>query len=418
MRTVDELCRDADQRDAQADPLDALRDAFAPGAPGTIYLDSNSIGPMPRAAPRRMAGLLEDGWRVARREGWNLRGPSGHWLEQPRLLGAALARVLGAHADDVLVCDSTSINHFKLLCHGLAASGRNVIVIERDVFPTNRYAAQGAAERTGAQLRTIAGIEDLDDALAAGDVGVVSLSHVDYRSSRRLDMAGVSARIRARGALSLWDLSHSAGAVDVALRANGADMAVGSGYKYLCGGPGAPSFLYLHPRWRDAASPVLRGWMGHADAFAFHPDYEPAPGIARFLSGTPAVLANSAFAAAAELWRQVDPAALDARHRALTDWLIEALDEQCSELGIEVASPRAHRERGGHVSLRFAAAAALARAMIAEGVILSARQPDALRLAVHPLTTRYAELARAVAAMRRILSDGSWRDPRFAADAN
>ena len=402
--------------DAVPGPLDALCGRFADGAPGTLYFDANSIGPMPLDAPARVARLLDEGWRVARRRGWN----DADWLAQPTSIGDRLARVLGAEPGDVAVCDTTSVNQYKLLRYALQRTGRRVVVVERDVFPSNLYVAQGlAAQRPGAgiELRTIASIDALPEALAPGDVGVVALSYVDYRSSRRLDLRGLTALAHAHGALALWDLSHAAGAVAIGLRAADADLAVGCGYKYLCGGPGAPAFVYAHPRHRDATWPAIAGWMGHADTFAFSADYVPAPGIGRFLVGTPAVIANAAMAAAADVWAEVDPAALHARHRSLTDTLIALIEERCAGLGVELASPRAHDARGGHVALRFAGAAPLAQALVDAGVVVSARKPDALRFGVAPLVTRHVELWDAVERLRAILAEGRWRDPRYARES-
>ena len=390
--------------------LNGLRGRFAPGAPHTLYLDANSIGPMPADVPARMQAVLAEGWAGARRRGWN----ELDWLEQPRTLAAAIAPLIGAGPDDVRVADSTSLNQYKLLRHALAvAAPRRVIVVERDVFPSNRYVAEGIAHAGLAELRFIDDVAGLPDALAPGDVAVVALSHVDYRSSERLDMAHLDALIHGAGALSLWDLSHSAGAVAISLRDSGADFAVGCGYKYLCGGPGAPAFLYVHPRHAQSGWPAACGWMGHAATFDFEPGYRPAPGVDRFLVGTPPVLAQAAFAAAGAIWREVDPRALDARHRSLTDTLIRLIDEQCAGLGLELASPREHARRGGHVALRFAHAAPLAQALVHHGVVVSARKPDALRLAAHPLVATHEQLWHAVARLRDLLQREAWRDPAF-----
>ena len=398
--------------DALPDANAALAARFAPGEPGTIYLDANSIGPMPVDAPERVAALLDRGWRVARRRSWN----EADWLQQPRALGAALSRVLGCGADDVLVTDGTSINHHKLLRLALAAAApRRTVVIEDDVFPSNRYAAEAIAHAGSANLRGIDSVAGLEAALAPGDVAVVSLSHVDYRSGQRLDMAACTALAHRHGALVLWDLSHSAGALAVDLLGSDADVAVGCGYKYLCGGPGAPSWLYVHPRWQESAWPALAGWMGHADTFAFARDYRPAPGIGRMQVGTPAVVANTTFAAAADVWREVDPAALHQRHRSLTDMLVQLVDEQLAPHGLVLAGPREHARRGGHVALRFEAGDVqpLGQALVAAGVVVSTRKPDALRLAPHPLTTRHAELWDAVQRIAEVLAGGRWREARF-----
>lgn len=388
----------------------ALRARFAGGEPGTIHLDANSIGPMPLDVPARVARLLDAGWRVARRRGWN----SEDWLDQPRALGAAIAHLIGAPPDAVRITDTTSVNQYKLLRHALAvAAPRRVVVVEQGVFPSNRYIAEGLARAGLAQMRLIADMSELPDALAPGDVAVVALSLVDYRSSERLDMARLTREIHQAGALALWDLSHAAGAVAIDLHGCDVDLAVGCGYKYLCGGPGAPSFVYARPEIADAAWPALCGWMGHADTFAFEPDFTPAVGSDRFLVATPSVLANVAFGGAAAIWREVDVGALDARHRSLTDTLIRLLDEQCAGLGLSLASPRDHARRGGHVAVRFEGAAPLAQALESRGVVVSARKPDALRLGVHPLTTRHVDLFRAVDLLREVLRTELWREARF-----
>lgn len=403
--------------DASHQRLAAFAARFAPGAPDTIYLDANSVGPMPVAAAERVMQVLDQGWRVSRRRSWN----ETDWLDQPRTLGAALAPVLGAAPGDVLVADTTTLNQHKLLHFALSIQApRNVVVVEHEVFPSNRYAAQAAVALRGARLRDVGDATGLSQALAPGDVAVVALSLVDYRSSVRLDLRGLTALAHTQGALVLWDLSHAAGAVEVALEASGVDFAVGCGYKYLCGGPGAPAWLYVHPRHRESGAwPALAGWMGHADTFSFRPDYEPAAGVLRHLSGTPPVIAHAAMAAAAEIWREVDPQALNARHGSLTDTLIRLVEEQCGPLGISVASPLAHAQRGGHVALRLEHAAddgdvgALAQALVEAGVVVSSRKPDALRLAPHPLVTRHLELWEAVARLRELLQSGRWRDPRY-----
>ena len=389
----------------------ALAARFAPGAAGNLYFDANSIGPMPLDAPARMQQVLHEGWAHLRRRSWN----ELDWLAQPRKLGQALAPLIGCGPEDVRVTDTTSVNQYKLLRHALAlAAPRCVIVLEEAVFPSNRYVAEAIAHAGLAKLRLVPDANGLQEALAPGDVAVVALSHVDYRSSERLDMHALNRQIRAAGALSLWDLSHSVGAVAIDLLGSGADFAVGCGYKYLCGGPGAPSLVYAHPRCAEKVWPAIGGWMGHADTFAFEPSYRPAPHTDRFLVGTPPVLAHTAFSAAADIWREVDPQQMDQRHRSLTDTLITLIDEQCEGLGLVLASPREHARRGGHVAYRFEAASPLAQALVDRGVVVSARKPDALRWGVHPLTTTHAQLWAAVQVLRQVLVEGLWRDPRYA----
>lgn len=401
-------CAALDQRDRER--FAPLQELFAPGARGIIYFDAGSIGPMPADAPRRVQETLQSQWRIGRRRSWN----DTDWLEQPRRLGARLAPVIGASADDVVVGDSTSVNLYKLIRNALSiAAPRRVIVAERDAFPTDLYVVEGIAEAGLAELRVIANAGELNQALAPGDVAVVALSHVDYRSSERHDMRAVCALARTHGALTVWDLSHSAGAVRIELRECGADFAVSCGYKYLCGGPGAPSLFYVHPKWHDAAWPAICGWMGHADTFAFRRQFTPATGPARHLVGSPPVVANVVFGAAAEIWSRVDIEAIDARHRSLSDTLIALLERRCHGFGIELQGPREHERRGGHVAIRFERASALVQALCDRGVVASSREPDTVRFSLHPITTRHVELEDAVERLRDLLDKAAWRDARY-----
>lgn len=400
-------CRDLD---AQNEPrFGRLRAMFAPGSKDTLYFDAGSIGPMPQAVPQRMQQTLDAHWRVARRRSWN----EADWLEQPRELGASLAPLLGAAGGELVVCDSTSVNLYKLLRYALSlVPDRQVLVVERDPFPTDRYVAEGIAHAGLAQLRFVSSAGELEAALAPGDVAAIALSHVDYRSSERLDMKAICSLARRNEVLTVWDLSHSAGAVRIDLQGCGADLAVSCGYKYLSGGPGAPAVVYVSRRWHDSAWPALCGWMGHAATFAFQPEYAPARGPARLLVGSPPVLANVAFSAAADIWRQGEPEELDAHHRSLSDTLIALLEQECAGFGLEIQSPREHARRGGHVAVRFDAASALAQALVDRDVIVSSRA-DTLRFGIHPIVTQHLEVWQAVQRLRALLSDGAWREPRY-----
>jgi kynureninase len=400
-------CRALDARD----PLARLRERFAPGEPDTIYLDGNSIGPMPADAPRRVERLLAQGWRDARRRGWQ----RFDWLEKPWLLGEGFAHIVGAGPEDVVFCDNTTVNLFKLLAFAWRLRPeRPVIVTEAHNFPTDLYVAEGLVRfvGAGAALRRIEETAELEVALRS-DVGVLYLSHVDYRSSRRWDMAAVNRKAAAAGALTIWDLSHSAGAVPVELAGTGADFAVGCGYKYLCGGPGAPAWLYVHPRHQDRAWPAIAGWMGHADVFAFAEAYEPVAGVRRQLTGSPSILANEAMAAAVDIWREVKPADLAWKHRSLSETLVALLDEQCGALGVTVTSPRNYDERGGHVTFSHPGAGAVTEALLAHGVVSSFRRPDSIRFGLAPLALSHEDLWHAVARLRAVLQSGVWREERF-----
>jgi len=290
-----------------ADPLAAMRDRFALPQ-GLIYLDGNSLGALPRATSPAVAEVVERQWGDDLITSWNKHD----WIDAPATVAASLAPLIGARADEVLVCDSTSVNLFKLLAAALAAQpGRTVILSERGNFPTDLYIAEGLVRMLpGAELRTVDRAQiaaSLDDRVA-----VLMLTQIDYCSGERHDMAELSAAARAAGALSLWDLSHSAGAIDIALNASGADLAVGCGYKYLNGGPGAPAFLYVAAALHDRLSSPLSGWMGHQAPFAFDGDYRPAQGIARFLAGTPPIIAIAALAAGLATFDGVTMRAIEA----------------------------------------------------------------------------------------------------------
>jgi kynureninase len=400
-------CRALDARD----PLRGLRERFARPVDDTVYLDGNSIGAMPADAPERVRRLMTEGWRDARRRGWN----RFDWLEKPWLLGEGLAHLIGAGKGDVVFCDSTSVNLYKILAYAWQLDrSRPVIVTEAHNFPTDLYVAEGLVRFAGgsASLRLIREPQELDAALRA-DVGVLYLSHVDYRSSRRWNMAEVSRKARAAGVLTLWDLSHSAGAIPVDLLGTDSDFAVGCGYKYLCGGPGAPAWLFVHPRHQDRAWPVIAGWMGHADVFAFADRYEPLPGVRRQLAGSPGIIANEAMASAIDLWKEVGRDDLASKHRSLSELLIALLEQQCAQFGVQVTSPRDYDERGGHVTIRHPGAGSITEALLANGVVSSFRKPDWIRFGLQALALSHEDLWVAVARLRKVLETEHWRDPKF-----
>jgi kynureninase len=386
-----------------------LRARFARSASDAIYLDGNSVGAMPADAPERVARLMAEGWRDARRRGWT----RFDWLEQPWKLGDGIEHILGAGKGNVVVGDSTSVNLFKALAYASRLDPRrSVIVTERHNFPTDVYVAEGLARAGNVSLRFLDSPDELDAALKP-DVGVLYLSLVDYRSSRRWDMAVVNRKAAAAGVLTLWDLSHAAGAIAIDLAGSGADFAVGCGYKYLCGGPGAPAWLYIHPRHQERAWPAIPGWMGHADTFAFSPGYAPAPGIKRQLVGTPAIIANEAMRCAVDIWREVKPADLAWKHRSLSETLVALLEQECGALGVQLKSPRSYDERGGHVAFGHPGAGAVSEALVEKGVVSSFRKPDSIRFGLSPVALSHEDVWTAVARLREVLSSELWREPRF-----
>jgi kynureninase len=360
---------------------------FAPGSPGVLYFDANSIGAMPTSVPARVARLLRD-WRVLRRRGWS----EADWLDAPRRLGDKLAPVLGARQGTVAVGDSTTVNLYKALGSALALRPRRrVIVSEAGTFPTDLYVAEGIARAHGCRLRLVKDAADLPAAID-GRTAVVYLSHTDYRSSFRHDLRAVTRLAHAQGALTVWDLSHSAGAVPTDLARGNADFAVGCGYKYLCGGPGAPGYLYVAPRLQAKALPAIQGWFGHAAPMDFEPRFRPATGVQRHVAGTPAVTGNVLFEAALDAFAAVELPALFARHAALSELLIALAPKE-----LELASPREAARRGGFVAFRRRGAKRLAAALQRRGVVASYRPPDILRFGLSPLYHRAADV-RALAA--------------------
>ncbi|OYY90170.1 MAG: kynureninase [Sphingomonas sp. 28-66-16] len=393
---------EARARDA-ADPLREFRDRFALPE-GVIYLDGNSLGPLPRATAPAIADAVARQWGDRLIRSWN-----EGWIDAPTRIGDKIAPLIGARAGEVIACDSTSVNLFKLIVAALRVDpARTVIVSESGNFPTDLHIAEGAIGCVpGATLRAVprdALADAIDDRTA-----LLLLTHVHYKTAERFDMAAWTRRAHAAGALTLWDLSHSAGAVPVDLGGANADLAVGCGYKYLNGGPGAPAYLYVADRLQARMTNPLSGWMGHAAPFGFADAYAPAPGIRRWLTGTPPVLGMAALEIGVDLMRAADPAALAAKSASLFD----AMHAIGSTLGLECVSPVDPAARGSHISFRHPHAYALCQALIAEGVIGDFRDPDILRLGLTPLYLRYQDILDAGATLAVILAEERYRRPEF-----
>jgi len=394
-------------RDA-SDPLAPFRDRFVL-PDGVIYLDGNSLGALPQGVAERVQAVVREEWGGDLITSWNKHG----WIDLPRRVGDKLARLVGARSGEVVAADSTSVNLFKLLAGALALTPeRTVIVSEADNFPTDVYIAQGLVELLGGrhELRLVEG----EQVRAAIDerTAVVMLTHVHYKTGRVHDMAAITAKAHEAGALALWDLSHSAGALPVNLNGCRADLAVGCGYKYLNGGPGAPAYLFVAARHQDAIRPPLAGWMGHGAPFAFERDYRPADGIARHLCGTPPVLGMVALDAALDVILEADMARIREKSLALTETFVALVEQECAGHGLTVAAPEA-AHRGSQVSVRCADGYPVMQALIARGVIGDFRAPDLMRFGFAPLYTRFTDVWDAVAALRDILQTRAWDDPRF-----
>jgi kynureninase len=385
-----------------ADPLAAFREKFdLPD--GVIYLDGNSLGPLPRAAKARVERVISEEWGKGLIRSWNTAG----WIELPQRVGAGIAPIIGAKADEVIAADSTSVNLFKVLSAALAARPeRRVIVSEPDNFPTDLYIAEGVIGQLRAkhELRLTSRVEE-----ALGpDTAVLMLTHVNYRTGTMHDMARLTKLAHDHGALVAWDLSHSAGAVPVDLDAAGADFAVGCGYKFLNGGPGAPAYLYVARRHQKQFNQPLSGWLGHAAPFAFEPAYRPAEGVSRYVCGTPAVLAMSALEEAVNLVRAVDMREVRAKSIALADLFIKLVEERCAGQGLRLVSPREAAKRGSQVSIAHAEGYALMQALIGRGVIGDFRPPDIARFGITPLYLRYVDVFDAVEILRDVLATRAW----------
>ncbi|MEA3038855.1 MAG: kynureninase [Sphingomonadales bacterium] len=374
---------------------------------GLVYLDGNSLGAMPKAAVARVRETVEGEWAEELIRSWNSRG----WIEAPQRVGARIAALIGAKPSEVIVADSTSVNLYKLIVAAAAlAPERRGLLTEAGNFPTDLHIAGGAAELAG--LRLEAAERDSLEARLGADTNLLLLTHVHYKGGERFDMAAVTAKAKAAGARVIWDLSHSAGAVPLDLNGAGAELAVGCGYKYLNGGPGAPAFLYVAEGLQERLVSPLRGWMGHAAPFAFGDDYAPAPGIARFLAGTPPILGLAALEAGVESFDGADMAALWAKSVKLFDLFADLMGERCPELSC--LSPREPERRGSHISFAHPNAFEICQALIADGVIGDFRAPDIVRFGLTPLYLGYEDIWTAVERLRAILDSGRWRDPQYA----
>jgi kynureninase len=397
----------ARQRDA-TDPLASFRDRFALPA-GVIYLDGNSLGALPRATSNRVADAIEDEWGRDLIRSWN----TADWIGAPRRVGDKIARIVGAEPGEIVVADSTAANHFKLLCAALAGQpGRGVILTEPGNFPTDLYVAQGVARfLPQATVRTApreAIVEAIDE-----DVAVVMLTHVHYKTGARFDMAAITKAVQAKGALMLWDLSHSAGALELDLNAIGADLAVGCGYKYLNGGPGAPAFLFVAKRHQDRLASPLSGWMGHVAPFDFGDDYSPAQGVNRFLCGTPPILGLTALEVGVDLFLEAEPATLFAKSQALCSYFIDLVEARCDGHGLRLVTPRDPGARGSHVSFAHEHGYPIVQALIDRGVIGDFRAPDILRFGFTPLYVGFEDVWNTVEILRDLLETRGWDAPEF-----
>lgn len=408
MTSIDQLyCKTLDQND----PLAALREEFNFPA-GMIYLDGNSLGAQPKAAFQRAQQVIQEEWGNDLIKSWNKAG----WFDLPSRLGNLLAPLIGADADEVVVTDSTSINLFKAIAAALNiqskkadANTRKVIVTERSNFPTDIYMAEGLTQwlDRGYRLHLIDSAEELSKAINQ-DTALVMLTHVNYRSGALHDMAAVTAMAHALGSLCLWDLAHSAGAVEVNLQQANADFAVGCCYKYLNGGPGAPAFIWVPKRHQADFHHPLTGWWGHASPFAMHPSFTVTPDIRRALCGTQPIVSLAMIESGLQVFAKTSMASVRQKSLALTDLFIQLVETRCTQHQLELVTPREHAQRGSHVSFTHQHAYAVIQALIERGVVGDYREPGIMRFGFTPLYTSYTDVWNAVEILRDILDSRSY----------
>ena len=404
------ITRDDTVKMDDSDPIAHLRDRFELPA-GDIYLDGNSLGALPRGVMDRLEIAVKKEWGQGLIRSWN----DADWYPAPQRAGTAIARILGADDDEVIVCDSISVNLYKLLVGALRMRPeRKIIISEIGNFPTDVYINTEVARMMGCELRCVMP-EEVESAIdAAGDtLALVQLTHVHYKSGRIYDMAGITKQAQDLGALVIWDLAHSAGCLPVQLNACNADFAVGCGYKYLNGGPGAPAFVFVARRHFEAMNQPLRGWHGHAKPFAFTQEYEPHPTIDQMLTGTASQLATLALETAMEVFADVDMNVLRQKNMALGDLFIALVEQELGGMGFELASPKEAERRGSQVSLTHAEGYAIVQALIARGVVGDFRAPDILRFGFAAPYVRFVDIWDSIAHLREVMETGEWDTPQF-----
>ncbi|WP_319824247.1 kynureninase [Thalassovita sp.] len=376
---------------------------------GVIYLDGNSLGPLPKSAPARMQRVMLDEWGQMLITGWNKAG----WMNQPRRVGDRIARLIGAEPGSVVMGDTLSIKVYQALASALAMApeGRRVILSDSGNFPSDLYMAEGLIRSLdrGYELRVVAPEEV--EANITDEVAVLMITEVDYRTGRLHDMRALTAKAHAHGVVTVWDLAHTAGATQVELAACNADFAVGCTYKYLNGGPGAPAFIYVAPRHADTARPALSGWLGHDAPFAFEQAYRPGAGVERMRVGTPPVLALAALDCALDIWDLTDMASIRARSQHLTSLFIAEVEHRCPQLTL--ATPRDPDQRGSQVSFRFSDGYAAMQALIARGVIGDFRAPDIMRFGFTPLYIDETDVIRAAEILEDVMANALWDTPEY-----
>ena len=390
-----------------SDPLAPFRQEFQ--LEDRLYFNGNSLGPPPKATEDRIREVVEQQWRSSLIRGWNQHD----WFNLPERVGDKIAGLIGAGEGEVVAGDSTTLCLLKLAAAALHATPRREIITDVSNFPTDLYVIDGLREMLGGSV-CVRQLEPEAVASAISDrTALVSLTHCDFRSSRLHDMRGITAAAHAHGALALWDLSHSVGALPVDLNGSGVDLAVGCTYKFLNGGPGSPAFSFVARRHHERLQPVIRGWMGHEVPFAMSRQFHPAPGIRGMVVGTPEVIALSAAECSIDLMLRADMGAIREKSLRLGDLLIALVETECAGHGLTLATPRIHAERGSHIALRHPEGYAIMQALIDRGIIGDFRAPDLMRFAITPLYQRYVDIKALVDALRAVLDERLWDNPRY-----
>lgn len=388
-----------------SDPLAAEADKYYVPE-GILYFAGNSLGALPKAAEKRVASIIRDEWGEELVGAWNRSG----WYSSPSRVGAKIARLLGAHADEVTVADSTSVNLFKTIIAAMKLNPqRKVCLTDREIFPTDLYIMQGIKELLGEQFTLKSVSRDRIHGEINDETGLLVLSHVDYRTGDLSDMHSITRRVQEAGGLVLWDLCHSAGVFDISLSEANADFAVGCGYKFLNGGPGAPAYVYVARRHQENIRQPLTGWMGHANPFAFDETFASAPGIKKMLCGTPSILAMGCFEAALDELSAVPIQAIQDKSRKLTRLFMELMKERCANFGFTLISSENDDIRGSQISYTHEQGYAIMQALIASNVIGDFRAPDCVRFGVGPLYLSYMDVWRAVDIIKTTMETGIWR---------
>ena len=398
------LNRKAFEKRDQADPLSCLRGKFRLPEE-LIYLDGNSLGALPDQVLKRVSSVIEREWGHDLIRSWT----DNHWMELPAILGDKIARLIGARPGEVIACDSTSVNLFKVLSAALSQStGRNVILSDRANFPTDLYIADGVISTMERDVELRLGSSEELEGQIDSSIAVLFLTHVDFRYGARYDMKHITKLAHDVGALVIWDLAHSAGAMPVDLNACEVDFAVGCGYKYLNGGPGAPAYVYVAQALQADVRSPLTGWMGHASPFDFSTQYARAPGIRQMLCGSPPILSMVALEVGVDLLLEVDLAEVRRKSIQLTGLFMERVDERCREHHFTVLTPREPKYRGSQVALAHLHGSEIIEAMFHRGVVADFRPPDLLRFGFAPLYTRYTDVWDAVETLHAIVEEGAW----------